>query len=156
LSGADIGRRGWHRFADLPIGGRDAPSQLWAAGASPRRRSGWQARTRALLCNMFTVAGRDGGNRSAGAQDLFSWRQRRRANEDGDLRPSGWHRSGHFFSGKKAMTARTSAILCILIATPALGLERFAIAIGNNVGSGSRASLWFAERDAERFARTLS
>jgi hypothetical protein len=54
------------------------------------------------------------------------------------------------------MIARACAALCILIAAPSSALERFAIVIGNNAGSGARAKLWFAERDAQRFARTLS
>ena len=32
---------------------------------------------------------------------------------------------------------------------------RFAVAVGENQGSPGQPALWFAERDAERFARTL-
>ncbi len=43
----------------------------------------------------------------------------------------------------------------LTVSAPALATERFAIVVGNNQGSGERARLWFAERDAERFAGAL-
>ena len=55
--------------------------------------------------------------------------------------------------------AQTAAVLlaAALLAAPsaAQGAARFALVVGNDVGSASRARLWFAERDAERFRRTL-
>ena len=47
------------------------------------------------------------------------------------------------------------ALAALLIALPANAAARFAVVVGNNVGATGRAKLWFAERDAERFARAL-
>ena len=46
---------------------------------------------------------------------------------------------------------------CAALALPgaARAAARFAIVVGNNEGAPGRARLWFAERDAERFARAL-
>ena len=42
-----------------------------------------------------------------------------------------------------------------LTCTGALASERFGVVVGANIGSGGRPRLWFAEKDAERFAATL-
>ena len=47
------------------------------------------------------------------------------------------------------------ALAALLIALPANAAARFAVVVGNNIGATGRAKLWFAERDAERFARAL-
>ncbi|MFL5444015.1 MAG: caspase domain-containing protein [Myxococcales bacterium] len=47
------------------------------------------------------------------------------------------------------------ALIALLIALPANAAARFAVVVGNNVGATGRAKLWFAERDADRFARAL-
>jgi len=44
----------------------------------------------------------------------------------------------------------------MLVAAPAFASGRFAIVVGSNVGAPDRARLWFAERDALRFADSLS
>ncbi len=46
-------------------------------------------------------------------------------------------------------------IACACVTLPAHAAARFAVIAGNNRGATGRAQLWFAERDAERFARTL-
>ena len=48
-----------------------------------------------------------------------------------------------------------AALVALLVALPANAAARFAVVVGNNVGATGRAKLWFAERDAERFARAL-
>ncbi len=48
-----------------------------------------------------------------------------------------------------------ASLIFALTATNAIALERFAVVAGNNEGNGSRPTLWFAERDADRFANTL-
>lgn len=52
------------------------------------------------------------------------------------------------------MTRWLLLVLCLGAAT-ALAAERVAVVIGANVGAPRRAKLWFAERDAERVARTF-
>jgi hypothetical protein len=47
------------------------------------------------------------------------------------------------------------AIAALLVALPANAAARFAVVVGNNVGATGRAKLWFAERDADRFANAL-
>jgi len=46
---------------------------------------------------------------------------------------------------------------CVVLALPcaARAAARFAVVVGNNQGALGRARLWFAEKDAERFARAL-
>ena len=46
---------------------------------------------------------------------------------------------------------------CAVLALPcaARAAARFAVVVGNNHGATGRARLWFAEKDAERFARAL-
>jgi hypothetical protein len=46
---------------------------------------------------------------------------------------------------------------CAALALPlaARAAARFAVVVGNNHGAAGRARLWFAEKDAERFARAL-
>jgi hypothetical protein len=46
---------------------------------------------------------------------------------------------------------------CVALALPcaARAAARFAVVVGNNEGATGRARLWFAEKDAERFARAL-
>jgi hypothetical protein len=54
--------------------------------------------------------------------------------------------------------ARAAALLAAaLVAAPgtAAAAARFAVIVGNDLGGPSRPRLWFAERDAERFRRTL-
>jgi hypothetical protein len=50
---------------------------------------------------------------------------------------------------------RALVIGTLLVHGTALSADRFAIVIGNNEGSVGRAKLWFAEQDAEHFAKTL-
>jgi hypothetical protein len=50
----------------------------------------------------------------------------------------------------------TATASVALVPTRAHATERFAIVVGNNEGAPERARLWFAERDAEQFAHTLS
>ena len=50
--------------------------------------------------------------------------------------------------------APLAAFAC-LAALPAHAAARFAVIAGNNRGATGRAQLWYAERDAERFARAL-
>ena len=50
---------------------------------------------------------------------------------------------------------RVLALALVLSAVGALAAERVAVVIGANVGAPRRAKLWFAERDAERVARTF-
>jgi len=55
---------------------------------------------------------------------------------------------------------RRPAALLALLALAALpaeawGAARFAVVVGNNAGAPARPRLWFAEKDAESFARTL-
>ncbi|HEX4384998.1 MAG TPA: caspase family protein [Myxococcales bacterium] len=45
--------------------------------------------------------------------------------------------------------------LCVAAALPTQGAARFAVIAGNNRGAAGRAQLWYAERDAERFAHAL-
>jgi hypothetical protein len=47
------------------------------------------------------------------------------------------------------------ALAILLCAASAHASARFAIVAGNNQGATGRTKLWFAERDAERFARAL-
>src|SRR5690242_2778445 len=47
------------------------------------------------------------------------------------------------------------AIVALAAALPAEGAARFAVVAGNNHGATGRARLWFAEGDADRFARAL-
>ncbi|MCA1827469.1 MAG: caspase domain-containing protein [Myxococcales bacterium] len=47
------------------------------------------------------------------------------------------------------------ALAILLCAASAQASGRFAIVAGNNQGAAGRAKLWYAERDAERFARAL-
>ncbi|MEW6433598.1 MAG: caspase family protein [Myxococcota bacterium] len=51
-------------------------------------------------------------------------------------------------------TPRLAFALC-LVAGVASAADRFAVVVGANEGGGRRAKLWFAEQDAQRFARTL-
>lgn len=52
---------------------------------------------------------------------------------------------------------RTALLAALLLAAPALaGPPRFALAVGSNHGSKGKDTLWFAERDAERLAATLT
>src|SRR5437868_5929480 len=55
---------------------------------------------------------------------------------------------------KKAMKALV-ALAALFVALPAQAAARFAVVVGNNTGATGRAKLWFAERDAERFAGAL-
>jgi len=48
-----------------------------------------------------------------------------------------------------------AALVALLVALPANAAARFAVVVGNNVGAVGRAKLWFAERDADRFAGAL-
>jgi hypothetical protein len=52
---------------------------------------------------------------------------------------------------------KLAAALCLSLAAalPAQGAARFAVIAGNNHGAAGRAQLWYAERDAERFAHAL-
>jgi hypothetical protein len=45
--------------------------------------------------------------------------------------------------------------LSALAPGPAGAAARFAVVVGNDVGDGSRPKLWFAQKDAEEFSRTL-
>ena len=45
--------------------------------------------------------------------------------------------------------------LCVAATLPTQGAARFAVIAGNNHGAAGRAQLWYAERDAERFAHAL-
>jgi len=47
------------------------------------------------------------------------------------------------------------AVLLALAPAAAGALARYAVVVGSNVGVQGRPQLWFAERDAERFRRTL-
>jgi Caspase domain len=47
------------------------------------------------------------------------------------------------------------ALVALAAALPAQGAARFAVVAGNNHGATGRARLWFAEGDADRFARAL-
>src|SRR3982750_3819733 len=47
------------------------------------------------------------------------------------------------------------AIAAVLLATPAVAAQRFAVIAGNDEGGQGRARLWFAERDAERVAAAV-
>lgn len=53
------------------------------------------------------------------------------------------------------MRSRWLIFWAALICTGALASERFGVVVGANIGSGARPRLWFAEKDAERFAATL-
>lgn len=53
------------------------------------------------------------------------------------------------------MRLRALWLAFALLASPAFAAARFALVMGNDEGEPSRPKLWFAERDAERFARTL-
>ena len=48
-----------------------------------------------------------------------------------------------------------AALVALLVALPANAAARFAVVVGNNIGAPGRAKLWFAERDADRFAGAL-
>jgi len=48
-----------------------------------------------------------------------------------------------------------SAIAALLLATPAVAAQRFAVIAGNDQGGQGRARLWFAERDADRMAAAV-
>ena len=56
---------------------------------------------------------------------------------------------------------RATAVLAVTLAglalapAPARASPRFALVVGEDHGAPDRPALWFAERDAERFARTL-
>lgn len=50
---------------------------------------------------------------------------------------------------------RALVLAALLLAVPARGAARFAVVVGNDQGSAGRPKLWFAEKDAERFARAL-
>jgi hypothetical protein len=47
------------------------------------------------------------------------------------------------------------AVLAIGAPAPARAAARYAVVVGSNAGSPGRATLWFAEKDAERFRRVL-
>lgn len=47
------------------------------------------------------------------------------------------------------------ATAAVAMAAPAHATARFAVVVGNNIGGAERPKLWFAEKDADRFARTL-
>lgn len=47
------------------------------------------------------------------------------------------------------------ALALWLVPAAASASSRFAVVVGNNAGSSSKPKLWFAERDAERFAQAL-
>src|SRR3954471_7315157 len=47
------------------------------------------------------------------------------------------------------------AIAALLLATPAVAAQRFAVIAGNDQGGQGRARLWFAERDADRMAAAV-
>ncbi len=56
------------------------------------------------------------------------------------------------------MTSRGLLAVLLLALAPATGRaasSRFAVVVGQNHGAPGQPALWFAERDAERFARTL-
>jgi hypothetical protein len=46
-------------------------------------------------------------------------------------------------------------VACAALPTASFAAARFAVIAGNNVGGAGRAKLWYAERDAERFAGAL-
>jgi hypothetical protein len=46
-------------------------------------------------------------------------------------------------------------LAALLLPTQALSSARFAVVVGSNAGGPGRPRLWFAEKDAERFQRTL-
>ncbi len=50
---------------------------------------------------------------------------------------------------------RAALWLTVLLALPTLAAERFAVVVGANRGGPTRAKLWYAEKDASRFAQTL-
>lgn len=52
---------------------------------------------------------------------------------------------------------RLAPVLAALLAVPSLaaGSARFAVVVGNNEGGVGRPRLWFAEKDADSFARTI-
>src|SRR5205085_12554157 len=60
----------------------------------------------------------------------------------------------HRAPGQETMKL-AAALVALLVALPANAAARFAVVVGNNVGATGRAKLWFAERDADRFARAL-
>ncbi len=49
-----------------------------------------------------------------------------------------------------------ASLALVIVTLPAFAAERFAIVLGNNSGASERPKLWFAERDAERFAHALT
>jgi len=53
------------------------------------------------------------------------------------------------------VTPRLLALGLALVAGTAVAAERFGVVVGANQGGGSRPRLWYAEKDAERFAATL-
>jgi Caspase domain len=50
---------------------------------------------------------------------------------------------------------RALAWLTLMLALPTWAAERFAVVVGANRGGPTRAKLWYAEKDASRFAQTL-
>lgn len=53
------------------------------------------------------------------------------------------------------MKLAAAILICIAAALPVRAAARFAVVAGNNRGATGRVQLWFAERDAERFAHAL-
>jgi hypothetical protein len=53
------------------------------------------------------------------------------------------------------VTVRALALAACLLPLAAQASGRYAVLVGSNEGAPGRARLWFAERDAERFRRTL-
>src|SRR5207253_4803764 len=72
-------------------------------------------------------------------------------------RASARKRAGHSAVGEDAVKLLPTLLLCAAAALPstAQAAARFAVVAGNNRGATGRAKLWYAERDAERFARAL-
>src|SRR5262245_7976862 len=64
--------------------------------------------------------------------------------------------AGHA-AGGKATVKLAAIVACAALTLPcaARAAARFAVVVGNNHGATGRARLWFAEKDAERFARAL-
>jgi hypothetical protein len=51
--------------------------------------------------------------------------------------------------------AALTVALALAAPRPASAAARFAVVVGNDAGDGSRPRLWFAQKDAEEFSRTL-
>ena len=56
---------------------------------------------------------------------------------------------------RSRVSGRLALLLASLLSATAFAADRFAVVVGSNEGNARRAKLWFAEKDAERFASTL-